>query len=149
MALQDLFPADPPEAYHAEPSRFPLVFMLLVGLVVGGGGVALYAWMWPSAAPVGRITIARLVMRAPLDVCKNLMVTGLRSAGFTEVVPDPGNGVGVGALGGQYAGATLCMPVAGAVAIAISGPDPEGRIARMKALGAAVAEATKAPPAGR
>jgi len=120
------------------PSRaiswLPLLIVLLLGILIGGGASSLYFGLWAQETPDSRITMARLVLPLPLPACKALSAAGLRGARFTEVVPDRGPGPGVGALGGDYAGATLCMPRAGIVAVSIAGPDPKERIDRLKAF---------------
>lgn len=146
MALQTS-PGTEFETVSRATSWRPLIIGVLLGLLIGGGASFLYFSLQSREQADSRITMARLVLRLPLAACKALSAAGLRGARFTEVVPDPGPGPGVGAVGGGYAGATLCMPRAGIVAVSIAGPDAKERVDRLKAFHDAFLAAAQTGPA--
>lgn len=119
-------------------NRTSIVFLLL-GALVGAGGVGLYSLLAPRANLDQRVVMSRYILQVPIAACKQFMVIGFRSAGFQTVTPDPGDNVGVGAIGDKISGAAMCMPALGVAAVAMSGTDQNFVLARMQDFANAMA----------
>lgn len=125
------------------------LLLLLLGLLVGGGGVAGYFLLVPRPGPEIHTVMARFVLPVPVGTCKQVMVLGFRAAGFQTVTPDAGDGVGIGAPGEKISGGALCLPALGAATVAISSADQAMLLARIQAFGAAVATTNFVPQAAQ
>jgi len=112
-------------------NRIMPIVMLTLGLALGVGGAFLVPMFWPKPPPpppqlLSAWRLMPLSPQTPLAACKQGYARAFQSAGLTEIVIEPGDGIQVLARADGYIALGLCMLRREAALAVVSGPDISG-----------------------